>query len=202
MKVCPKCGAEYSNKVMFCGICGIPMSVSEGVDFKHKKNIKWKKPLCIIGGVFLIAVVVCFLFLASREEKTKEHQVAFIKGNGLYYAGNGDMEPVSLTNKLYDKNGSKKEDNEVLIGVRASDKVYLSEDNRIVFYPEDINEEGQTFTLRRCNLNSKAYDSEIIDKDVITYMVNEKGSIVTYLKGANATLYQMQGFERSKIATM
>ncbi len=202
MKVCPNCGAEYANRTKFCGICGTPMLECQGTKkISEHKKVGLRKLFVIMGGtVSIIAIAMLALCLfVIKENKEEQTPVAFVKGNELYYAGIGEGDPIRLTKTLYDISASKVEENEVSIGVSIFDKVYMSKNNKIIYYPEYINESTGTFTLCKRNLSEKESKGETLDADVSSYMINAEGNVITYLGGTDLTLYQMVGLKKEKI---
>ncbi len=152
------------------------------------------------GTVSIIAIAILALcFFVTKENKEEQTPVVFVEGNELYYAGIGESDPIRLTDTLYDISASQVEENEVLIGVSIYDKVYMSKDNKLIYYPEYINESAGTFTLCKRNLSEKDSKGETLDTDVSSYMINTEGNVIIYLRGTALTLYQMVGLEREKI---
>ena len=237
MQKCKKCGKELSDSAMFCDTCGEKLEQIVAVDTAPTENIPQDsqtkdKPKSKKKSTFFILPAVIFVCIAlaiaagvfyttsvlKHDNQEQVNYMFYIKDESINYT-NADEETltaVEISNKLF--NSDSIDENSLSAEAEAGgyfgDKVYLSSDGSIAFYPEkiDVSEEEffdvkyQTFNkfslywkYLKGNEEELAKEPSRIDNDVIKYIVNADASCVTYTKGDDMDLYQSNLIESTKL---
>lgn len=222
MAICPNCNKEIEDGSKFCNFCGHKIGdavVAEAAN-PNKSKINgflltakafvlglWKKVKAlprlylIIGAAALAALIVMITVLSvviSLLKPTNDH-IMYLKDNEVFFANMKKQDPWQVTSDLFE-------------GVNApdsSDVAYaisyyftLSEDGKTLFY---IDKTGDSNYVSLYYRNAKKPNSEPnkISSEVASYNVNEKATVVTYLKGVEGALYQysVKKQETEKIAS-
>ncbi len=233
MIVCKNCGKELEDNAKMCDECGAlivseadskeqvsadgdnaNVSVkAEGADKKSgviaiiKKVIKNKKAMYAgIGVVAVVAIcIVVSIIKAITGGSADVNYSLYIKDKELYYADFADNEPMQVTVRMFDVpdgiTNSEIEDLEYLL----SHEIKLSNDGKLLFYPEKIDDTEMSggISLYYRNIKNKKSERCKVDSDIYAYFVNDSATVVTYIKGDSRSLYQysVKKNEKTKIAT-
>ena len=216
---CPNCGTQASKSAAFCGNCGFSFQTmtqpqpqpqpqpepqpefqpqpqpSKAKTAKtavtgffsglmEKISVIPKKFLALGGGavaLLLVAVILLSIFLTGGPN----NYALYIKDGELYYADVDNFEPFEVTDNLYDTDYALAK---------------LSSDGKTLFYlDETYNTSGSVLYYR--SVNDPDEKPVKIDSDVLYFILNNSGDIVTYFKNDTRTLYQHDLSERTKIAS-
>jgi len=201
---CPECGAAMESGSLFCEHCGAKVQEPEqpakpprapmGNPLK-KLNIppKYLK-LGLIGLAAVVVVIVAVCLIVNLT--AKNDYALYIKDGELVYSQlpEGDA-PLDLTSKL------SATDSYSLYRIRSL--MALSEDGKTLFFPDKMNSsyDGSfgDYSLYYQDITNPKSEAERIASGVTSHVVNQKGTLVTYLK--EGTLYQSDLKEDSKIAS-
>lgn len=232
MSKCPMCNAELIEGAKFCEKCGTPVAAPveeapvvdtpveaapvvetpvaevpvEEVPVQEtaaEPTPKKKLPLKpILFGVIGVAVVAVLIFVISLfAGKSDAPYALYIKDEQLYFNGLKGDASWQVTSKLddgQDRDNSWYANLDYKIGMAA----YLSEDGKYLFFPDKLDGSSR-FTLYYKSVSDPEADAVKVDSDIVSYTVNEKATLVTYLKGEDGDLYQysMKKDEKEKIAS-
>lgn len=178
-----------------------------GVIGTIKKVMKNKK--AIYAGLGVVAVIalciVVSIIKGTSGSSADVNYSLYIKDKELYYADFADKEPIQVTVRMFDVpegiSNSEIEDLEYLL----SHEIRLSDDGRLLFYPEKIDDTEMSggISLYYRNIKNKKSERCKVDSDVYAYYINDSATVVTYIKGDSRSLYQysVKKNEKTKIAT-
>lgn len=202
---CMNCGAKVGAGDVFCQSCGAPTGTGQGsavnsepVTSKPKVNIL-KKAL-MFGGIGVAAIVVLILATSLLGGgKGKSNYGLYIKDGEIYYNTLSGKESWQVTERLVKEDELEAMD---LAAEAYTINTYctMSEDGKILFFPDKISGDDDGCSLYYRYINKPKKDAERIDSDIITYMVNEAGNLVTYLT-SGGSLYQHDLKEKEKVAS-
>lgn len=188
---CSNCGKQASTGFAFCENCGTPLAGDVKPADKQpvkKSAVKW--PLFAgIGVIAVAAVVVLALFLLGGKGGIKNYGLYF-KDKEIFCTNFSKADPWQLTSRfLYQVSDDSNED--------IADAAYyigrfieLSNDGKIMFFPDRIDENDSGFTLYYRYMNKQEQEPVKVDSGVVSFTVNEAATTVTYLKDIDNTLYQ------------
>lgn len=230
MLTCKGCGKQFEEGSKFCDICGTPLSaemlsspregensvnteecgvpLDEGgageipLPKKPRKKGKKRPILAAMGILAAAAVATAAALTLKKEPETQNDYVFYLKDDNIYYADLDlkELSPVELTSRLY--NDPEAGYNGLMYGIP-----YLSEDGRMVFYPERFSVENYdcSFSLfcRYVKGSKKQLEGEPIriDTEVTDYKVSKDLSCVTYIKGDEGNLCQSDLSQSVRIAS-
>ena len=199
---CPECGTPLLSDDMFCGGCGArnaaygqasaPVAVKGG---KKKKGFKLPVKALIIGGVAVALVAVVLFVVSLFAGGGTDRYAVYIKDRELMAASlPKGQDPMQLTDKLVDSYDVSNED---LADAYLGYYLALSADGKRMFYPDKVDDDG--FSLYYRNINNSKKEPVKIDSGLEDgYIINESGTLVTYIKNDN--LYQHDLTEKTKIS--
>lgn len=221
MIVCPNCNKELSDGAKFCGRCGTriteeiiaasmakeeivseetPVSVEvaekEVLSTPKTKKERFKEALIsqmpfdfrrrkvqIWSGVVAVALILVMVLSVVFSYLGRNNYVLYLKDDELMYSSLTSIKPVEVT-----------EDSTTY---HAAYYTMLSKDETKIFYLDDIYDDGGKLYYREVKKPDK--DPVKIDSNVTSFMINEKGNRVTYLK--EGKLYQHNLKEKDKLAS-
>lgn len=198
MVKCPKCKRKLRNGAKFCDYCGtsvnnLPASVgthsapsngtlSSLLSF-FSLNISTKSFKSVVSA---IAVVLVFIILISVIVPNSENNAfAYIKDNELYY---------STVSKSKGKQATTDMLNNVSSVGNIEELVRLSSDGKRLFFVDKY--DGSGYDLYYKKTSSMKKESEKITSNIKFYDINDKGTLVTYIKDGGK-LYQHDLKEQS-----
>ncbi len=154
-----------------------------------------------IAVILVVAIVLGTVLLRGRGAP---NYALYIKDGGLTYLNPTKDEPWLVTDQLFSVDLGDLitdwDDYSEITWDFLSFFIQSSKDGKTLFYPEDIDEDAG-FTLSCCRVNSEPSQATRIDTQVVYYMLNDDGSLVTYLKGEESALYQHNLTEKTKLAS-
>lgn len=168
------------------------------------KPAKEKKPKngLIIGiiAVVVIAIIAALVLLLGGKDGPKNNYGLYIKDKEIYYT-NLKGDPWQLTSRLFEGDIDNADLREASWALSMF--TYMSDDGKLIFFPDKINEDDDGFALYYRNAKKAKAEPVKIDSNVVAYTINEDASIVTYVKGDDTDLYQyfVGKDEKEKIAT-
>lgn len=204
---CQNCGKESSSEFAFCQNCGASL-VEEAIspDNGEKKKFalpklpfklskKWVAIGCACIAFVLVAVLVSSTLFSGGGNNN--NYALYLKDDEMYFTNNSKAEPWQVTTRLFDDGSS--EDDLADYAYEIGEYTYLTDDGKILFYIDKIDEDDTGASLFYRYVNKPEKDPEKIDSEVRTYIVSENGKLVTYLKGEEGTLYQHDLTDKEKI---
>ena len=190
---CAGCGMPLPEGAAFCGNCGTRNEVL----VKPKKDHKKMGKIAALAAIAIVVAVAAVSGLKLGGKKSGGY-VGYILDKEMYVSKLPTLSnSVQVTKDL----GSRMDlDNQDLAGMAdtLSYNTVLSSDGKRLFYLDKLSSDG--YTLYYMNLKKSKSEPVKIESNLSGgYMVNEKGTIVTYLKNDN--LYQHNLKEKVKVAT-
>ncbi len=198
---CPNCGNPTSSEFEYCQRCGFSIA-TKPTPAKTKPTFPTKLlKFAAIGVVAVIAVI----FLASLLFGGKgENYTLYIKDDEIFYRNVSKKEAVQATDELFD--GLEMTNYDIMSSsYKFANMCRLSEDGKILFHPDKL-EEDEGFTLYYSYVNKLDKEATKIDSEVDYYFVNEKATLVTYLKdngsdGGVLNQFVVKSGDKNKIAS-
>ncbi len=211
--VCPSCGKQLLESAKFCTGCGAKLEAiakaeapiveptvaeSPAVDTpkKKKSNVLVPVLICCIGAmVVAIAIVLAFVLFGGKS--AKNNYGLYIKDDELFFS-NAKNSSWQLTDNLFeavDVDGDEIAESSYVF----SKAVHMSENGKYLFFPDRIEEDDEGFNLYFKKVSQKA-DAKKIDSDIVQYVVNKKGNLVTYVKDGNIYQYNISKDLKDKLA--
>ena len=218
---CPNCGSPMAAGDCFCENCGAKVEAAApqqsaaapkagkkskaGGSFQTGSS-KTKIPAQFltlgVAGVALILVVVILVSIIASAGSVNNYAL-YIKDGEMYYSEMPKgKDPVEVTSKLVDS-GS---DSNYYLSYNAysfGNAAYLTKDGKKLFYADKatIGSSGSLteFTLYYRDITNAKKEPVKITSGISSYSINEKGTLVTYIKDGN--LYQHNLKEQTKIAS-
>ncbi len=196
MGTCPNCQKPLDENGI-CPDCGAPAEELQAAPSEEKKEgflPKLKKlPLKWIaigagGAAVLAAIILLVVFLVKGNQR--DH-ILFMKDDEIFFYDLSDDKPWQATRLLYDR--TDKPTNQDIVERFAwfnSASCEVSEDGKILFFPDRLDESNVGFPLYYRHVNKPDEDPIKISSEVIAYAVNRKATLVTYEKGEDHVLYQ------------
>lgn len=203
---CARCGAQLSSGAVFCGNCGARNEKAAAAPVIPEKkpvlrNITLPKlqmsKKWMTAGLGAVAAVLVILLVVSLFSGSSDTGIVYLKDGQLQHIlASGKDEAHTLTERLA---GKKDMDADDLLDL-ATDEIYgkvkLSVDGKKLFYPDRF--DGDEYTLYCQDLSNTKKDPVKIDSGLTgDYQINDKGTLVTYLK--EQKLYQHDLKEKNKI---
>ena len=207
VRFCSQCGTQLPSGVAFCGNCGAKNDNGAAAPAVPKKksipgNISLPKitipPKMLYAGLGAVAVVLAVILLAvSLGSGSSDAGIVYVKEGQLQHIlASGKDEAHVLTERL---SGKKNADADELMELAVDElqgKVKLSADGKKLFYPDRF--DGRNYSLYCQDLSNTKKDPVKIDSGLSgTYQINDKGTMVTYMK--EQKLYQHDLKEKHKI---
>lgn len=194
MITCPNCKNRSRNGARFCDKCGTQFSevpVSFGshsapgdggiAAVLSKISVNTVK----ITAILLVIVVILVVLLSTLTASGDNNSFSYIKDNELYY---------STAAKAKGKQAST----ELLDGVASAgdigDYVRIDNDGKRLFFVDKY--DGTGYDLYFKNTSKLKKESVKITSDINVYDINDKGTLVTYIKDGG-DLYQHDLNEQS-----
>lgn len=165
-----------------------------GQQFQPEPQKKGSKKGLIIGLIaggaslmFIITLVIGALILFGGNS---EHAL-YVKDGELFYSGlkNND-EPFQLSSDLFDNDyfSNQNASDYIDASYALGNNTIISEDGSLIFYPAEINDDG-AFSLYYRETDGDSSPAKI-DSNVTMYAVNNKATLITYIKDGDDSLYQ------------
>ncbi len=197
MIICPKCNKQLEDGTQVCDACGenlvpqaAPAQDAAPAAAEAKQALDIKK-LAIIGAAAVAVIVLVILIGSLLFGGGEPNYAVYIKDGELVFSD--FKKPYEFTDDFADGI-----DNSQLAGAASqlSYSVHLTKDGKKLFYIDEVGPNGNRALYVR-NANKPKAEPTKLDSDVSVFMVNESGTIVTYLK--DGTLYRHDLKEKEKI---
>lgn len=211
MIVCPKCGKELEDGTKVCDACGEPMpepktagSLKEQLNpIVSKLAGIPKQTLLLIGGLGVIAVILVIVALSLIIGSSAPDYGLYIKDKEIFYTDFSKNGNLQMTSR-FDNSGSLDNDDFAYSSSALGYTAMLSEDGKYLFFPDRLDEDiDDGMSLYYRNVEKPKKEAVKIDSDIVLYQVNEKATLVTYMKkdGSEYILYQynMKKDDKQKI---
>ena len=200
MIICPKCNKQLEDGTLFCDACGENLAAAnqpapEAAPAPEAKKALDIKKLAVLG-VAAVAIIALVIFLGSLIFGGGEPNYAlYIKDGEMQFTTFGKS-ALEVTDNLYDGAGNAELSQ---LASRLGMYTHLTKDGNKLFYVDKADAEG--FTLYVRNPNKPKEEPIKIDSGINYYLVNEKGTLVTYIKyvDGEGTLYQHNLKDKTKI---
>jgi len=200
MIICPKCNKQLEDGTLFCDACGENLAAAnqpapEAAPAPEAKKTLDIKKLAVLG-VAAVAIIALVIFLGSLIFGGGEPNYAlYIKDGEMQFTTFGKSS-LEVTDNLFEGVGNAE------LSQMASQIGYynhLTKDGNKLFYIDKADQSG--FTLYVRNPNKPKEEPIKIDTGISQYLVNEKGTLVTYLKyvDGEGVLYQHDLKDKTKI---
>lgn len=175
--VCPACGVENAPENQTCSACGVALAAPQAEKKAPKIS---KKLIAIVAGALALIIVLALVIPAIFGGKYSAPDYAiFVKDGELVFGDFEGKNPGTMV--ITDDAGDVDE-------VYSSDFV-VSKDGSILFYPQEINEDG-TYTLMYKDADTSSKGTEITS-GVQSYKINADGDKVLYLKNDKLYTYDV-----------
>lgn len=171
---------------------------------KEKKK-KSKKPLAIILGavaLVLVAAIVALIFFTGGK---KSNFVLYVKDGSMYWSNLKEDGEFEITESLFDTDSLDGDDVSrekiASYGSVLSHYVFITKDQKTVFYIDKIGEDGGSLCYR--TLGDDDAEPVKLDSNVISFTVSDNAKVVTYMKtnGEERSLYRHDLEDKQKIAS-
>lgn len=221
MLTCPKCGNPLDARAKFCSACGAPVPVEASAEHAPapanivpemsdaeayvaalpdtKEKLRPSRRTLLFGGVGLVCVALVALLavLLANRGSDEQNYALYLKNDEIFYTDfskDSAFQISQVLGKSYDGDFS---DISYLLG----DYCYMTKDGKLLFYPEQIAGSDIGVTLCYRQVQNEKEEPVKVDSDVRYYAVNDKATLVTYMKGSEGALYQydIKKGEKSKI---
>ncbi len=195
---CSACNKELEDGAKFCSGCGTSIVIEESdkseidkfTEIPHKKSPK--KAIAISIVVIALILALSILVISFFSEQTDSAYALYIKDSEMYMTDMLKSQPLQITDNLADD--YEKSELEYLIGY--STRPYITADGKMIFYTDNISEEGNTLYYRYFNSEKEPVK---IDSDVSKFEVGKSGRYIIYLD-YSGSLYQYDLENKNKIA--
>lgn len=216
---CPNCGQQTSTEFAFCQSCGASIAEAPAEEQPAetpkadqpaqtpKEKKKLPKKAILFGGIGAAVLAVIILVIAllaggNGGKKVKNNYALYLKDSEIFFTDlKKDSAAWQLTSRLIDTEMDEEDlaESGYMLGIYT----YMSEDGKYLFFPDKINDDDEGFNLYYRDVANPEAEAVKIDSDVVSYTVNSSATIVTYIKGAEANLYQykLQDDSKDKIAS-
>ena len=203
---CLQCGTQLPSGAAFCGNCGARNEHTGVAPVTPKKDHAMKNITLpklqisrkgMIAGLGAVAAILVILLVASLFSGGSDTGIVYLKEGQLQHIlASGKDEAHTLTERLAGKKDMDADDLLDLATDELYGKVKLSADGKKLFYPDRF--DGDEYTLYCQDLSNTKKDPVKIDSGLTgDYQINDKGTMVTYLK--EQKLYQHDLKEKHKI---
>ena len=202
---CPECGAKTTNELAFCSECGSPLGVEQkdssatAETSGEKKFALPFKPLYLGIAAAAIVVVIAVVAVFSNVSTGEKHLI-YVKDREVQFAYLPDQKPFRITDRLEDAPFYALVASDFM---PISEHILMSDNERYLFYPDRVSEDGLTYYWRDLKAdNSKSDTATRIDSEIreVPYLTSN-GDKFFYLKGDDERLYvfDRQSGERNKL---
>lgn len=188
VKYCHNCGAQNSLEDSFCVECGACIngsSIDNIAKTNPKKKSNLKKNLVILGAV-AVAIVVIILAGVTVSRIGGQDTLLYEKEKSIFQLKK--KEGVEIASNLYEDERT---------GVYET-SISVSEDNKILFYPRNINDDHY-YDLYWRKLNDVQAEGEKISSDVWKYSVLKNNNVILLSEDNKLMKYDFN--EKVKIAS-
>ena len=216
---CPNCGAKTSTQFAFCQSCGASIqedapaaktgagkaagaaagaagaaAAAAVAAAKNKVPKKW----LMFGGIAVAAIVVIVLISSLLGGGGSANYGLYIKDDEIFYSNLSKDDPLQVTSRLVDSSSDVSEYELAAAATSLSSFSHMSEDGKLLFFPDRVDDSGVTLYYR--DVTKASEEGVKIDSAVTRYAVNEKATTVTYLKdGESLYQYDIKSGEKNKI---
>ena len=188
---CPNCGKQTSTEFDFCQSCGASVTEKSAVKktdlLKKLKSIP-KKWLAISTGALAVIILVISLITIFAGGSGLNYTL-YLKDDEIFFNDFSDNS-WQITTRFF--NDSDEISDSYMDDYASSISQYctLSDDGKILFFPDKIDDNSEGISLYYRFLNKPEADAIKISSDITSYSVNKKATVVTYKKGEDGVLYQ------------
>lgn len=224
MKICPNCKNESSDEIKFCGNCGFSMAEIEVINQtaniieEHAQSFRNEKKTTIIGNPFarkciifggigvacIIVLIIIISTFVGKSSKNENNYVMYTKDEEVFFNGlKKDTKSWQVTTKLMDYDNYSDTTLKSLTHM-MDDSYYLSEDGKYIFFADKLDSTPDygyyyDFNLYYKETDKKDAEAVKIDSGIISYCVNDKATLVTYIKDNNLYQYSVEDDSKEKI---
>ncbi len=151
----------------------------------------------IAGAAVALILVICIIvgIVGAVTAPSLPSYGMYVKDGELYYS-NLSKKPWELTSNLSTDDISNS--SWLSSAYELAAMTTLSKDEKTLFYPDKINMLDEGFTIYYKSAKKAKAEGTKLDSDITTYHVNDKATLVTYLKGDDDNLYQYNMKKKDK----
>ena len=173
---------------------------------KNSIFARFSKKVKIIGiaviACILVTAVILLCFFAAPPKKSS---FLYLKDRELYFADINNNTSYKVTSELIDLENLIDDSiyDEKFGAVEYNLRRYckISDDGEILFFIDKITDLENGVPLYYRYLNNPNNEPQLIDSEVIDYVVSQTGRQITYLSGEESALYQHNLKKKTKIDT-
>lgn len=188
---CAACGTMLTPGQKFCHNCGRPKAVNAAES--TAKKFKKSKKLIAIGTPVAAVVLVLAIVLGIVFSGGSHNYGLYIKDGEILYTEFGKYNQWEVTENLAE-DMSDLELESIRHGI--SGRTRVSEDGKMLFYIDKIEDGGYTLYCRSLDKHKK--EPVKLDINVYSYEISADGKTVIYIK--SGSLYRHNLKEKEKLA--
>lgn len=172
-----------------------PLSEQFGIPKPDQKSLKKEKNFAVIGIAAISLFLSVFTVNAKNTDNSLPDYAMYKKDQKLCYIDFSENNSRQVSTGLFD---ILDYDYSYFSEERVINKYTLSQDGRLLFFPDAL--DYPFFSLSCRNVNDPKAKAIKIDSDIRSYLVNEDASIITYEKNNTLFRYNRKGRKRQTIA--
>ena len=170
---------------------------------------KWKEqkaeglfanPNVKLAGIALVVIVALILLgalLSGGNKASSRHYAMYLKDKEIYFSNLTKKGDWQVSSRLVKDGGF---DNQALVNRYYAYQCKMSEDGKLIFFPDKIESGDDGVNLYYRQINNKKKDPEKVDSSVYYYQVNKAATFVTYYKSSQDLYqYSLRKDEKNKI---
>lgn len=212
---CSECGFKTTAEFVLCEKCGKSLDVvasknqiieKAGVEKNNVKSkltslFSKKSVIVAFSGVGAIIVLATVLFAINPFKSKKMDSVLYVKDSEINFTFSSKIKPFGITNGF---SNSQEDLSSEDYASFESNYILYNEDKNLMFYPDDIDDEGVgSYYFRNLKAdNTKPDAATKVDTEISIengIKISKDGSKAFYIKGSESRLYYNDMKDKEKI---